>query len=151
MIVKKKPTRLKPIGRTPSARVKERGDSIGRKVIKPPRPTRKPRDAFSKVLMAPEPQTPRTTKRPKPKFSKGVGSLLGGAAASVLKTAAGASSKGKKGKPADLKRPPRMTKEDLDKLKRLLKDKMGNTKRGDPVKPKFRKPVKKRRAGFMKK
>ena len=161
MIAKKKQTRLRPLSPTAKKRLKERGESIGRKVVRPPRPPRgKSRDICSKVLMAPEPQAPRTTKRPKSKFSKGVGSLLGGAAASVLKTAAG---KKKSGKTPQQERPKGMgpkrlpiSRADLEKIKRLLKDKLGNTKRGEPVKPKFKKPVakfppKKRRAGFMKK
>jgi hypothetical protein len=114
------------------------GSTIGRKVVRPPRPPKgKPRDPMIKIKLAPKPSgPPRTKKRPKPKI-KGLGSLMGGAAASVLKTAAGA-----------------LGKKDLDKLKELFKDQKGN------IKPrKFRKPVakmppsefRKRRVGFMKK
>ena len=42
MIAKKKETRLKPIGRTPKARVSERGDSIGRVGRRPSKPKRTP-------------------------------------------------------------------------------------------------------------
>ena len=42
MIAKKKQTRLKPIGRTPKARVSERGDSIGRLGRRPSKPKRNP-------------------------------------------------------------------------------------------------------------
>jgi hypothetical protein len=92
-IAKKKQTRLKPIGRTPKARVKERGDSIGRTVKRP------------KILRldAPLPGKPRTKKRPKPKI-KGIGSLVGGAAASVLKTATNKSKPKKKFGPITPKR-----------------------------------------------
>lgn len=109
-----------------------------RKVVRPPRPPKgKSRDAMSKILLAPKPSgPPRTKKGPKPKI-KGIGSLVGGAAGSVLKKAAGA-----------------LGKKDLDKLKELFKDQKGN------IKPrKFRKPIgkmppseiRKRRVGFMKK
>ena len=116
------------------------GSTIGRKVVRPPRPPKgKPRDPMIKIKLAPKPSgPPRTKKRPKLKgVPKGIGSLVGGAAGSVLKKAAGA-----------------LGKKDLDKLKELFKDQKGK------IKPrKFRKPIgkmppseiRKRRVGFMKK
>ena len=135
MIAKKKQTRLKPLSPTVKKRLKERGEPIGRTVKRPP----KKRDRMGPKILrleAPLPGKPRTKKRPKPKI-KGLGSLVGGAAGSVLKKAAGA-----------------LGKKDLDKLKELFKDQKGN------IKPrKFRKPIgkmppseiRKRRVGFMKK
>ena len=81
------------------------GSTIGRKVVRPPRPPKgKPRDPMIKILLAPKPSgPPRTKKRPKPKI-KGLGSLVGGAAASVLKTAAGKSKPKKKFGPITPKR-----------------------------------------------
>ena len=152
MIAKKKQTRLKPIGRTPKARVSERGDSIGRVGRRPSKPARKPLGgvaagastgmataALNKAAM-------ELARRQKPSGRLNKDDM--DRALDMIK--------GKKGKPSDLKRPPTMSKEKLEKIKRLLKDKLGNTKRREPVKPKFRKPVAKmpprrNRAGFMKK
>ncbi len=96
-IAKKKPTkRLKPLSPKVKKRLKERGEPIGRTVKRPPKILR---------LDAPLPGKPRTKKRPKLKrVSKGLGSLVGGAAASVLKTAAGKSKPKKKFGPITPKR-----------------------------------------------
>jgi len=89
MIAKKKQTRLKPLSPTVKKRLKERGEPIGRTVKRPP----KKRDRMGPKILrleAPLPGKPRTKKRPKLKgVSKGLGSLVGGVAGSVLKKAAG--------------------------------------------------------------
>ena len=79
MIAKKKQTRLKPIGRTPSARVKERGDSIGRTVK-----GKKPRQTRIKDMMGPK-ILPRT--KPKVKISGVGGAAVGGALAGLSQEA----------------------------------------------------------------
>ena len=107
MIAKKKPTkRGEPISPKVKAKVSERGTPIGRKVVRPPRPPRgKPRDAMSKILMAPKQSgPPRTKDRTKPKSpKKTIGSLMSegmskGMATNAMKKAA--MKLAKRGKPS---------------------------------------------------